>query len=55
MTQSELFYDDIHGALRVAVELLGGAKRIGKDIWPALSVMVAPLLVVVTMGLFLTL
>lgn len=35
MNQGELFYDDIDAALRAAVEMLGGAKRVGTMLWPA--------------------
>ncbi len=41
MTQSELFYDDIHSALRATVEMLGGTKKVGSKLWPALSVAAA--------------
>ncbi len=35
MTQGELFYDTIDDALRATVEMLGGAKRVGAELWPA--------------------
>lgn len=37
MTQVELFYDDIDAALRATVEALGGAKRVGTALWPAMD------------------
>ena len=34
MDQPELFYEDIHDALRAVVQALGGAKQVGADLWP---------------------
>jgi len=33
--QAELFFDCPYSALRSTVEALGGAKRVGLDLWPA--------------------
>jgi len=34
MEQEPLFYEDIYDAMRHAVQRLGGAKRVGSQIWP---------------------
>lgn len=41
MTQSEMFHDDIYSALRSAVEIMGGAKRVGAAMWPTKPVIEA--------------
>lgn len=41
MTQAELFHDNPIDALRSTVEALGGAKRVGAMVWPALPIVEA--------------
>lgn len=41
MTQHELFHDDLYSALRATVEVLGGAKRVGAALWPAMTIQAA--------------
>lgn len=38
MQQEALFIEDINEAIRTTVQALGGAKKVGADLWPTLSV-----------------
>lgn len=38
MQQEQLFHEDIYDAIKTAVMALGGAKKVGSELWPKLRV-----------------